>query len=301
MGNEFQMWFTHFWSNLAAVWSITESCTVSPLDEAIAEQAKADNSWKLLRREKRARLLLLDPESPDPRAILKIYRTPRHLAWRTFGMVSRANREFTLLMKAHRQGLPVVCPLSWREERVKGLLAFSAISLELEQGSNAEDIFKSTETTLERRLQIAGNIGVLLRSLHKAGMFWGTAYPSNVLVKHCNDQNLLVLDTPYAQWHNRDLTGNELALTDLRSIVRAKRALKGFSHHEKTQLLTGYCGTELDMLSELETLVMPHSTRRSKFVRFRQRSAYVLLNRPSSPGRAGTYLPAEAIYSPDEA
>ena len=101
-----------YWSSLKHAWQATRDCEITPIAEAVGAPAKMDNSWQLIKSESRVRLILIDPEPPQTRLVLKIYRIPFHLAWRTFGMVSRANREFTALMEAHRRGLAVVRPIN---------------------------------------------------------------------------------------------------------------------------------------------------------------------------------------------
>ena len=278
-----------YWSSLEDAWVATERCALTPIGEAVGAQPKADNSWQLIKSESRVRLLLLDPEPPHPRVIFKIYRIPGHLAWRTLGMVSRANREFTALMEAHRHGLPVVCPHRWLEARALGALSFSAISLELVQGSNLETVLQNNNTTTEQRRQLARKAGSLLRSLHTAGMYWGTAYPRNVLLRQDSAAELMVIDTPYAHWHGRDLSGSESALSDLRGMVRTKKGRWGFDRQEQEQLLLGYSSDDSSMVGTLQALVVPRSRLQSKLDRLKQRSANVLISSPRSPGKGGVY------------
>lgn len=278
-----------YWSSLEDAWAATAASELTPMGEAISAPPKADNSWQLIKSEARVRLLLLDPEPPHRRVICKIYRIPFHLAWRTLGMVSRANREFTSLMEAHRHGLPVVCPGSWVEARTLGALSFSAISLQLVQGINLETVLQDKNTTAEQRRQLARETGILLGRLHTAGMYWGTAYPRNVLLRQDSGIELMVIDTPYAHWLGRDLTGSDFALNDLRSMVRAKRGNRGFDPQERKQLLLGYCADDLSTVEKLQALVVPRSRLQAKFDRLKQRSANVLVSSPRSPGKGGVY------------
>ncbi len=286
-GNE--MSEVQYWSSLRGAWQATEGCVVSPISEAVAAPARADNSWQLIKSETRVRLILLDPEPPHPRVVLKIYRIPGHLAWRTFGMVSRANREFTALMEAHQRGLPVVRPVSWLEARSLGCLNFSAISLELVRGINLEDVLKDNSTSVEQRLKLAQETGVLLAGMHRQGMVWGTAYPRNVLIQEDHNDRLLVIDTPYAQWHSNNLLGSTLAMMDLRGMVRSKGGGWGFKQLERQALLTGYCADDPGLAVELRSLLVPHSTRQSKLERLKKRSANVLISSPRSKGHGGIY------------
>ena len=79
-----------------------------------------DQEW-LLKTESRVRVLLHavdgDADSKAVRVVSKIYRTSPALAWRTFGLVSRAKREFKTLEVAFERNVPVVQPFGWSDIR----------------------------------------------------------------------------------------------------------------------------------------------------------------------------------------
>jgi tRNA A-37 threonylcarbamoyl transferase component Bud32 len=285
-----------YWSSLEDAWAATERRPLTPIGDAVRAAPKADNSWKLIKSEARVRLILLDPEPPHARVIYKIYRIPAHLSWRSFAMVSRANREFTSLMESHRRGLPVVCPCSWLEARTLGCLNYSAISLELVQGINLEQALRDTDTGAEKRLQLARETGSLLNRLHSAGMYWGTAFPRNILLQQNEKPELLVIDTPYAHWHRKSLIGSDFALSDLRSMIRAKNGGWGFDLTEQKALFQEYSNNDPIAIAELQQLAVLRSRIQSKLERLKRRSLNVLLSSPRSPGKGGVYDVGDAAY-----
>lgn len=290
----------YFWPGIEQAWAATENCPLQPLAELLDSPAKGDNSWALVKRESRVRLILLDLDSFDERLICKIYRVPAKLSWRTFGMVSRANREFTALMEAHRSGLPIVRPHSWRDARRASCLTFSSITLKVVHGSNLEDLLAGSELTPENRRQLAAEKGRLLAKLHAAGMYWGTAFPRNVLVQEIADPGLLVIDTPYAQWHKQALVGSEAALSDLRSAVKVNSDGVGFNDVERYELLSAYCGDNDSLLESLLLELKPQSRTLKKWQRFRSRISNVLFRSPRSPGSGGLYSQVDGEYQSDD-
>jgi len=287
-----------FWPSLEAAWKDTENRELVSLEAAVRAAPTNRNDWQLVKRESRVRLIFLGPQAPRRQSICKIYRVPGHLAWRTLGLVSRANREFTALMEAHRHGLPVVCPHYWSETRRLGCLTYSAISTELIMGSNLEVVLKDRNTDAQQRLRLARETGGMLRRLHVAGMFWATAYPRNVLVREDASVCLLVIDTPYAQWRGRDLMGSQSALTDLCAIVQSSYDDHewGFGGQEQWELLLAYCADDHGQAAVLNAVVAARSSRKSKLERLRRRSANVLLSSPRSAGSGGYYQSSDKRY-----
>ena len=285
-----------YWPSLAAAWKESETCEVVSLSTAIHSSAPAKKDWQLIKSESRARLLLLETHPSQRRIICKIYRVPPQLSWRTVGMVSRANREFTALMKAHRAGLPVVCPFGWSEERRFGCVTYSAIQMELVTGRNLEEVLRDRNTDAGERINQARETGKLLSTLHSGGLFWATAVPRNILVRDTSGERLQVIDTPYAQLQGRDITGSKMALADLCSIVRSRHFDWGFDRQEQLEMLLAYCGNDERTAAGLNSLVAPPSRFQSKLARLRNRSANVLLSGPRSAGSGGRYKVSNKSY-----
>lgn len=279
-----------YWSGLRTAW---KAIWDDPSHVSFSEQDHG--SWKLIKSEPRTQVILLQPGTSHKPLICKIYKTPRHLAWRTIGLASRANREFTALMVAHRRGLPVVRPRYWIEERELGQVTYSAITLEFIEGANLEEIMKSKPKS-ELRKRLAHKAGAFLRQLHRSGLYWATACPRNIMMPQGPDSKMLAIDMPYVRWLDRNLYGGEAALSDMRNMLRCKNQDWGFDPEERREFLMGYCKGDTLMAAGLEPLVKPLSIRRSKLKRIKSRSADVLLNYPRSPGKGGIYCPSDGSY-----
>lgn len=285
-----------YWSSLEETWKATAKQPLAYQNGLVHAAAKTTNDWQLIKSESRVRVILLDPATPHLPVICKIYRTPWHLLWRTTGMVSRANREFTALMEAHRHGLPVVCPRYWAEARLLGTVTFSAIGLEMLAGSNLEQSLKNKHTSSAQRMRLARESGVLVSQLHRGGLYWATAYPRNILLQQDVNAKMLAIDMPYAHWLGHDLTASDTALIDLRGMLKCEKEDWGFNQKERMEFFLGYCSDDMALVSELMPLATPHSALQSKLERLKRRAAHVLLNSPRSAGRGGAYHAADSSY-----
>lgn len=68
------------WPGLAEAWQATEN---SPADSGPGgSKAAGEGRWRVIKSESRARVLLLEAEGHSHQ-VLKIYRTPPRLRWRT--------------------------------------------------------------------------------------------------------------------------------------------------------------------------------------------------------------------------
>ena len=294
----------HRWSNIKQAWAATEHCPVASINDTVSAAPKHNNDWTLIKREARVRLLVIDSDSSQHRVICKIYRIPAHLGWRTLGMVSRGNREFTALMEAHRKGLPVACPYSWQEARTLGCVSHSSVSLELISGINLEDALADESIQQDKRLQLAWKKGVLLRKLHKSGLQWGTAFPRNIMLEGdlqsaADSVQMRVIDTPYALFCDADISGKNEALIDLRNATKVNKSGVGFGELERTQFLLGYCGDDLHDYSGLLEQLAPRPNYQLKLARWRQRCANVISHSPRSAGSGGSYSPTTGRYRRD--
>lgn len=291
----------HNWSSIEQAWAATEHCSVASINDTILATPKGESSWTLIKREARVRLIIFDPAPPQQRIICKIYRVPAHLGWRTLGMVSRANREFTALMEAHRKGLPVARPHSWQELRVFGCVRFSSVSLELVTGINLKDLLSRKLTPDDQRLQLAWEKRHLLRKLHKSGLQWGTAFSRNITMQNSKhpvaDKPLLrVIDTPYAIWYDADISGESTTLSDLRNVIQVKHNGVGFTDLERTQLILGYCGDDMHNHSNLISQLQPRPRNVAKLERWRRRCTNVLVHSLRSQRPGGRYDEATGAY-----
>ncbi len=284
-----------FWPSLAHAWEAT--CDSPSESMQSVPETAGGGCWRLIKGESRARVLWLEADGFTP-SVLKIYRTPSRLAWRTFGLASRANREFTVMMEAHRLGLPVVRPRYWRERRVLGCVEFSAIALDAIDGPDLESWLIRGVGDPEQRRRMAEATGRLLGRFHRAGLFWGTVSPRNLLMPRGDNERTLAIDLPYARLHGRDITGNDQAMTDLGCALLLSNGQLAFDDREREALMLGYCEGDADRARALNVRTRLLSHKEWKRRRFLRRLGNLLKRGTHSAGRAGIYCPETGGYRP---
>jgi hypothetical protein len=254
--------------------------------------------WMLLKGEDRTRVLRL--EAPGHHALVfKIYAVPGHLAWRTLGMASRANREFTVMMEAHRRGLPVAQPRYWLEQRVLGGLRYSALALDAIDGANLERLLERDETGAEERRRLAEITGDLLGRFHRAGVYWATAAPRNLLLPAIPGREpIRAIDLPYATLSSRDITGSDDALLDLACVLRMTNGDLAFDEAERRDLLRAYCAGEEAAAQAMDQRIVLRSHLSWKGRRLRRRVRNLLRPGTRSAGRGGRYRSGTGDYEP---
>jgi tRNA A-37 threonylcarbamoyl transferase component Bud32 len=281
-----------FWPDLPRAWEATsdtrsESATVTT----------AGGRWRVIKSESRARVVWLEADGFLP-VVCKIYRTPRRLAWRTYGIASRANREFTVMMKAHRLGLPVVRPGYWLEHRVRGRVSFSALTLEAIESTDLESWLLAEEGDRDKRLQMAGSVGRLLCRFHREGLFWGTVSVRNLLLPRGGGEPLLAIDLPYARLYGRDIRGNKHAMMDLAIVLQLSDGHLAFDEGEREALMLGYCEGDANGAQALNAHIRLFSHKAWKRQRFLRRLGNLFSSGTKSAGRGGAYCRETGEYRP---
>jgi tRNA A-37 threonylcarbamoyl transferase component Bud32 len=231
-----------------------------------------------------------------PALVLKIYATPPRLAWRTLGMVSRANREFTAMMEAHRRGLPVVRPRYRLEARRAGCLRYGALGLEALAALNLESVLDRDDLPDEERLRLARLAGELLGRFHRGGLQWATATPRNLLLPEGAGEPLLAIDMPYATLADRDIRGTREALMDISCILRMSDGRMAFEGETRKALILAYCENDKQAARLLDEQVQLQSHLAWKKQRLRRRVRNLLKPAASSPGGAGAYDSSTGNY-----
>jgi len=275
-----------FWPGLEQAWNATLD---SPPDSVQSVPDSAYNArWRLIKVEDRVRVLWLEADGYAP-MVLKIYQTPPHLAWRTFGLASRANREFTVMMKAHRLGLPVVRPRYWQEHRVGGCVRFAAIALDAIDGTNLQNWLMSEADDPAQRQSVAEATGGLLGRFHRAGLFSGTASPRNLLLPAGDSDRICAIDLPYARLHHRDITGTDQAMADVGRALLLSNGRPAFDDREREAFMLGYCAGDTESARALNASLRLMTHKEWKRQRFLRRLANLLSVDTRSAGRGGIY------------
>lgn len=280
------------WPGLEAAWQATQ-------DGEHGETGSGAARWRLLKGEPRTRVLRLDAEG-FPGLVLKIYATPARLAWRTLGMVSRANREFTVMMAAHRRQLPVVRPRYRLEVRRAACLRYGALALEAVDGLNLESVLDEAGLPEEERQRLGRLTGDLLGRFHRNGLQWATATPRNLLLVAGEGEPLQAIDMPYATLADKDIRGSAEALMDLSCILRMSDGRLAFDGDARQALMLAYCAGDEQAARELDEAVQLQTHLAWKKQRLRRRVRNLMKPAMSSSGKAGQYDAATGDYQPLE-
>ena len=285
-----------FWPGLREAWKTFDNVTPeSP--PSVSESG--DTRWTVIKSESRSRIVWLEAPGCAP-LVCKIYRTPPRLAWRTFGVASRANREFTIMMEAHRLGLQVVRPHYWLECRKRGCVVFSAVALDAVDGPDLEDWLTGETRSEADRLEMARAAGSLLGRFHRAGLFWGTATPRNLLLPDGDSARMVAIDLPYARLHGHSLVGNDHALTELSCLLRLSDGGLAFNDEEREALMLGYCDGDAAQARALNPQVRLMTHKEWKKQRFLRRLNNLMFRSARSHGGGGMYCSETGDYRPIE-
>jgi tRNA A-37 threonylcarbamoyl transferase component Bud32 len=281
-----------FWPDLDQAWQAIPDLSTQP-----SLETATGGRYRVLKTESRARVILLGAEGHAP-LVLKIYRTPSRLAWRTFGLASRGNREFTVMMNSHRLGLPVARPRYWLERRIRGCVEYSALALDVIDGPDLESWLLDERCGPDQRRQAAATAGDLLGRFHRAGLFWGTVTPRNLLLPDGDAGRILAIDMPYARLHNKDITGNVHAMMDLALVLSLSDGQPAFDNREREALVLAYCAGDRDRARAIDNALHTPSHREWKRKRLLRRLGNLFSKGAYSSGRGGVYEDDTGAYRP---
>ena len=284
-----------FWPGLPEAWRALRVAREGEVNEL--RPGERARRWKLIKSEPRVAIARMEVEGRTP-LVCKIYRTPGHLGWRTLGVASRANREFSVMMESHRRGLPVVRPRYWLEHRHHGCVQFSALALDAVEGPDLESWLAGQSAESDSRLKLAMATGALLSLCHRKGLYWGTARPRNLLVESGEAHRILAIDLPYARLHQIDLRGTTRARTDLSCILMMSTGDLAFSDGERQRLMLGYCDGDEGRAKSLNAEIHPMTRAEWKRQRLLRRLNNVLFRTARSPGQSGDYCLETGEYRP---
>lgn len=198
----------------------------------------------------------------DGRVVRKTYRTSRLRRWQSFGVPSRAEREYTNLERAWRAGVPCLEPLHWDAQRAWGCVRLSLLDTRHEPG--AEPVPRVLERAGGReRARWVAEMGTLLRQVHDAGIIWGTSYPRNILVA---GDRLVVCDVPSALCFDGSTVQRAGARADVYDLAFSPSRCRQFSRVERWRLVRAYAGSR-DAARKLWQGLAGRSRRRNQAIK----------------------------------
>jgi hypothetical protein len=202
------------------------------------------------------------------------------------------------MMQAHRLGLPVVRPRYWLERRERGCVAFSALTLDAIDGPDLESWLLDGVGDAVQRRAMAEACGRLLGRFHRAGLFWGTVTPRNLLLPGGDSERMCAIDLPYARFHGHDISGDNHAMADLGCALLMSDGQLAFDDTERAALVLGYCDGDEQRAKSLNRDLRLLTHKEWKKQRFMRRLGNLFSKGASSAGRGGVYAEGASGYHP---
>ncbi len=190
---------------------------------------------------------------PEGHFFLKVYAYSGPWRLRTFGVASRAGREYRNLLKLAELGFSVPRPAAWGQARTLGFLSESFVMTDA-----IEDPVSIWTYVYERekaafpwppraeRLRLMVEFARSLRRAHEEGFFIHTLRSKNVLLTRDGDRyRVNVIDVPFAGIWRWRLMPRRGRVRDLASLMKWGRAL--LSRTERMRFAKLY-GADRDLL-----------------------------------------------------
>jgi hypothetical protein len=172
--------------------------------------------------------------------VLKVYRTPPWLRWRTLLTAARAAREWSNLVRVRGAGVPCVEPLGWDERRVLGCVRESGLLTRFVPDAPSLKDWLSGGARPRERSAMCEELGRLVRRLHDAGVLGCRMSPRNFLV--VGGRELMLLDLPAAVPFRRGIAHTARASIDLWDAALSPGRRRQLSAPDRLRILVGYCG-----------------------------------------------------------
>ena len=190
---------------------------------------------------------------PEGHFFLKVYAYSGLWRLRTFGVASRAGREYRNLLKLAELGFSVPRPAAWGQARTLGFLSESFVMTDAIENpvSIWTYVYEREKAAFPwppraERLRLMGEFARSLRRAHDEGFFIHTLRSKNVLLTRDGDHyRVNVIDVPFAgiwRWRLMPRMGR---VRDLASLMKWGRAL--LSRAERMRFAKLY-GADRDLL-----------------------------------------------------
>lgn len=217
--------------------------TPTPQPSALFPSLAALPRRSVLKAEPATDVLVLIAPSGD--VVLKVYRQPRWLRWRTWLMPSRAAREWRNLDRVRRAGVACVEALAWDEVRRRGCVRESGLVTRLVAGAPSLKEVLGTVCPPRARRSLARALGHLVRTLHETGFVGARMTPRNVLVTgDLEAPRLVLLDLPAALAFGASIVATGRADLDLWDAALSPGRSRHLSRPERLRVLLAYHADE---------------------------------------------------------
>ncbi len=226
------------------------------------------------------------PTEGEHRCIVKIYGHMGIFNWLRKQVVGyRARREFRTLARLRSAGVDCCEPLFWGTGRSPAHGIFEAVATRELPGvvTLAE---RAPSLAATERTKMLGQLFEQLAGMHRAGVYHGAPYLTNVLLDSASESpdRLWMVDLEKSVCFSRDIRGSRMASYDLVSLVSSTFAIVGGGYARAALVRYGLGEAAIGrVFSDVETI------RSSKFQRYRRRAEFLargVLSRTWSGDRA---------------
>lgn len=184
--------------------------------------------------------------TPQGRFFLKIYRYTGLWKLRTFGIVSRAKREFHNLLRLSKIGFRTAQPLAFGQERRFGLVGTSYLltraidnAIDLRELTDHPDRIPFPAPDPAHRRVLIETFARTLRRSHDQGFYIHTLFLKNLLLTRQNGgYELHLIDVPFAGIFRHRLFPGIARVRDLACLLKGARTL--LSPRERIRFVRAY-------------------------------------------------------------
>ncbi|HEV7734139.1 MAG TPA: lipopolysaccharide kinase InaA family protein [Candidatus Binatia bacterium] len=221
----------------------------------------------------------------EGRQILKVYGSMGVLNWMRKQVVGyRARREFRTLALLRAASVDCCEPTFWGTGRAGEYGLFEMLATrEVPGTTTVADRAKGLEPS--DRADLVGRVFEQIARMHRAGVYHGAPYLTNVLMGDVASSPITMLDLEKSVRFPRDIRGSRMASFDLLNLVNSTLACMGKGYARGGLERYGLDGPAIDAI-----FAAVRAYRSSKFQRYRRRAEYLALGVLSRTlaGRAGT-------------
>jgi hypothetical protein len=212
------------------------------------------------------------PPDGTRRMIVKVYGQMGVLNWMRKQVVGyRARREFRTLALLRAAGVDCCEPLFWGAGRSRDQGLFEVLATREIPGAVTLQQHCASLAPRER-VEVFDRVFEQLARMHRAGVYHGAPFPSNVLLgaERTSASGIVMVDLEKSVRYGRDIRGSRMASFDLLNFVNASGSCmgKGFAR-------AGLARYGLDDAATTRLLAAVRAYRSSKFQRYRRRAEFL--------------------------
>jgi tRNA A-37 threonylcarbamoyl transferase component Bud32 len=220
----------------------------------------------------RGTVVLAWPPQGEQRIIVKVYGEMGVLNWVRKQFVGyRACREFHTLAFLRDAGVDCCEPLFWGTGSSRDLGLFEVVATREVAGAVTLQQ-RAAGLAPEERARAFEHVFEQLGRVHRAGVYHGAPFPSNVLLAggRASPSAIVLADLEKSVRYGHDIRGSRMAMRDLVDLVQATGTCAG-----KGYARAGFVRYGLDAAAITRVLARARDYRSTKFRRYRGRAEFL--------------------------